>query len=179
MKCGTEKFIFGLAVTAVFGAAACGDLEPPQTSAPPQDIGVIELALQSVPPEVACVRITAKGTVREKVVELPVLPGPSITQILTGFPLGKVIFGAESFAGKCGSLSSKTIPNWISDTIETSIVDGTKTRVEFKMQRNGRVDVSFNFPDEPSCSAVSVACKSSKDCCSNVCKTELCQAPPS
>jgi hypothetical protein len=179
MKRGMKNLIFGCALTSMFGTVACGDLEPPQSSASPQDIGVIELALQNVPPEVACVRITAKGTVRDKVVELPVVPGPSMTQVLTGFPLGKVTFGAESFAGTCESLSSKTIPNWVSDTIETSIVDGTKTRVEFNMHRNGRVDVSFNFPDEPLCSAAGVACKSSKDCCSNVCKTELCQAPPS
>lgn len=183
----TIGVILGSLLAAAAATAGCGDLDPgdPQSiqgdpaPAADEDIGVIELAIQSVPPEVSCIRVTAKGPYREKVVDVPVVAGPSMNQVLTGFPLGKVTLRAEAFAGACDTLTTKSNAAWVSDPVEASIVEGTKTKVEFNMQRNGRLDVTFNFPEEPVCSAAGLACKSSKECCSAVCKTEVCQMPAS
>lgn len=168
-----NSLVLSLLLSSSVGACGTAEQDIPSD----EDVGVIELALQSVPTDVACVRLSAKGPARDKVMELPVKPGPAMAQVLTGFPLGLIKFTAEAFSIACDDLTAKTNPTWISDPIEASVVDGTKTRVEFNMRRNGRVDVTFNFPDEPLCSALGVACKSSKECCSNVCKTDVCQAP--
>ncbi|MDX2022821.1 MAG: hypothetical protein SF187_21490 [Deltaproteobacteria bacterium] len=177
MKLAALTMCLGLAV------AACGNLDaeaPPEdvTASGSEDVGMIEMALMAVPADVACVRITAKGPTREKIADVDVVPGPSVSQVLTGFPLGQVKIAAEAFGSACEKVTSKATPSWVSDTKDISIVEGTKTRVEFNMTRNGRVDVSFNFPDEPACSAVGVVCGTNKECCSGVCKSDVCQAAP-
>lgn len=177
MKLATFTMCLGLAL------AACGDLDmaapgPHSTAGAAEDVGMIEMALTSVPSDVTCVRITAKGPYREKVADVEVVPGPAMSQVLTGFPLGQVKVMAEAFGAACEKVTSKTTPTWISDAKEVSIVEGTKTRVEFNMARNGRVDVSFNFPEEPACSAVGAVCGTNKECCTGLCKSDLCQAAP-
>lgn len=165
--------------------AACG-LEGPEgpeargpgevSQADTEDVGLIELALETVPPDVTCLRVTARGPYREKQVALPVVAGPPMAQSLAGFPLGKVEFVAEAFAETCGAVTARTVASWVSDPVEVSVVEGTKTRVSFTMRRNGRLDVSFEFGDEPLCSAVGIVCKSARECCSSSCKDGLCQA---
>lgn len=177
MKLATLTMCFGLAV------AACGDLDPgPRDSdsnaSSKEDVGMIEMALTTVPADVACVRLTAKGPHREKVADVEVVPGPAMSQVLTGFPLGQVKVTAEAFSNACDKVTTKATPTWVSDTKEVSIVEGTKTRVEFNMTRNGRVDVAFNFSEEPACTAVGGTCGTNKECCSGSCKTDKCQAVP-
>ncbi len=139
------------------------------------DIGLIEMALETVPAEISCVRIKAKGPYREKAIDVPVVPGPAMVQTLGGFPLGHVVLAAEAFGAACSSVTTKTVAAWVSDPVEVSIVEGTKTRVAFTMQRNGRVDVALNFADEPACTAAGIVCKSVRECCSNACKDGVCQ----
>lgn len=141
----------------------------------PEDVGLIEFALETVPAEVGCLRVVGKGLHREKVVDVPVVPGAAVEHTLSGFPLGKVVFSAEAFAGACEGVTTRTSAVWVSDAIEASVIEGSKTKVTFIMQRNGRVEVAVNFPEEPACTAAGLACKSLTECCSRSCKSGLCQ----
>ena len=178
----TRRILLILTITMTSGlGVGCGGGDDDHrgdsagTAGAEEELGLIEMALETVPPDVLCVRVTAKGPQREKVVDVPVVPGPAVAHTLSGFPLGKVTFVAEAFAGACASVTAKTASTWVSDPVEASVVEGTKTRVNFNMQRNGRVDLAFDFAEEAACTAAGAACKSGRECCSNSCKQGLCQ----
>lgn len=176
-ECSTWRLALLL---GAFITAGCGDdvASPGQSDvagSEPEELGLIELALETVPAAVNCLRVNAKGPYREKSVLLPVVPGPAMAQTLSGFPLGKVVFDAEAYGAECKSVTARTGATWVSEPVEVSVVEGTKAKVNFTLTRNGRVDVTVNFAEEPACSAEGLACKSARECCSSACKDGVCQ----
>ena len=141
---------------------------------PPEEIQA-RLVVAQVPPDVACVRITAAGPGRTVVRELPVSPGGTISEAFSGLPLGTVVFRGEAFAADCDSVTKTTVPGWASDPETVAIVLGRQTTVSLTLNRNGRAKVGVDFNDEPTCSPPASACISNAECCSKTCSHGLCR----
>ena len=113
--------------------------EAADTRPAPDGIGVVELALATIPDGVQCLRVSAKGPYREKVSLLPVTAGAAFKQTLSGLPLGRVVFFGEAFDGACDAVTARTIPAFASDEVAVSIVEGGKGNVELHMQKHYRM----------------------------------------
>jgi hypothetical protein len=157
-------FVF---VTA--GLAGCGFAPPP-----PEGPEQVMLAIAVVPAEVRCVRITAAGPGRTLERELDAVGGMPLTKSLAGLPLGTVTLTGEAFPSACDAVSKSTIPAWVSDPVDVSIVLGRSTTVELTMVRNGRAKLDINFSDEPACSPGGAACLGGSECCSKTCIAHVC-----
>ena len=132
------------------------------------------LTVALVPPDVACVRITAAGPGRTVVRELGVSAGAMINEAFSGLPLGTVVFKGEAFSGDCDAVTKTTIPGWASEPETVAIVLGHLTTVSLTLNRNGRGKVNVDFNDEPTCSPGGAACISSSECCSKSCSHGVC-----
>jgi hypothetical protein len=137
----------------------------------------VVLAINTVPPDVACVRVTAAGPERTVIRELDVVPGLMLSESFSGLPLGTVVFSADAFSAGCDVVTRATVPVWLSDPAPTAVVLGRIASVALTLHRNGRARVGVDFADEPACSAGAVACLSSSECCSRVCSRGLCHPP--
>jgi len=164
-----KKSLFAVALVAV-GLAGCGGMEVPA----PDGVGQAMLAIAVVPAEVRCVRITAAGTGRTLVRELDVTGGMPLMQSLSGLPLGSVSVLGEAFPGACDAVTKSTIPTWVSDPVDVSVVLGRQSTIELTMVRNGRAKIDVSFSDEPACSAAGTACLGAAECCSHTCTAHVC-----
>ncbi len=134
------------------------------------DTGQAVLQLTSIPSDVNCVRVTATGASRAAVNTVDVSAGASSASIpLSGLPLGKVTFYAEAFAGTCSTITVSSVPGWVSDPVDASVVLGTVANVSLTMRRNGRASISADFAGEAACSANGAACLTGAECCSGSC----------
>jgi hypothetical protein len=158
-----------LTFTLTAGLAGCG-LEPPPQEGPEQ----VMLAIAVVPTEVRCVRVTAAGPGRTLVRELDAVGGMPLSKSLAGLPLGTVTITGEAFPSACDAVTKSTIPAWVSDPVDVSIVLGHSTTVELTMVRNGRAKLDINFSDEPACSAGGTSCLGGSECCSKTCSAHVC-----
>jgi hypothetical protein len=156
-------------VFAAGGIAGCG-FAPPSPEGPEQ----VMLAIAVVPTEVRCVRVTAAGPGRTLERELDAVGGMPLTKNLAGLPLGTVTIAGEAFPSACDAVSKSTIPAWVSDPVEVSIVLGRSTTVELTMVRNGRAKLDVNFSDEPPCSPGGASCLGGSECCSKSCSAHVC-----
>ncbi|HEX7499741.1 MAG TPA: hypothetical protein VF524_05470, partial [Polyangia bacterium] len=77
--------------------------------------GQVMLSLAAIPDNVTCIRVTAAGKFRSSVSDFDVVPGDTLTQALTGLPVGAVVFSASAYSAACASVAKSTIPMWISD----------------------------------------------------------------
>ena len=134
------------------------------------------LTIATVPPDVACVRITAAGPGRTVVREIGVSPGAMISESFSGLPLGTVAFKGEAFSGDCEAVTKTTIPGWASEPEPVAIVLGHLTTVSLTLNRNGRGKVTVDFNDEPTCTAAGGECLASGACCSKSCSKWVCAA---
>jgi hypothetical protein len=134
------------------------------------------LTVATVPPDVACVRITAAGPGRTVEREVGVSPGAMISESFSGLPLGTVIFKGEAFTGDCEAVTKTTIPGWASEPEPAAIALGRLTSISMTLNRNGRGKVTVDFNDEPTCSPGGDPCLSGTTCCSRSCKQGACQA---
>jgi hypothetical protein len=134
------------------------------------------LTLAAVPPDVACVRITAAGPGRTVVREIGVSPGAMINEAFSGLPLGTVVFKGEAFSGDCDAVTKTTIPGWASEPETVAIVLGRQTTVSLTLNRNGRAKLNIDFNDEPLCTSAGAACIASAECCSKSCSKGSCVA---
>jgi hypothetical protein len=146
------------------------------TPPPPEEVQA-RLTLAQVPPEVACVRITATGPGRTVEREIGVSAGAMINEAFSGLPLGTVLFKGEAFTGDCEAVTKSTIPGWASEPETVAIVLGRQTTISLTLNRNGRAKVNVDFNDEPTCTESGGACIASAACCSKTCSKGLCQAP--
>jgi hypothetical protein len=165
-----KSSLFAVAALAAVAGAGCGALEAPA----PDGVGQAMLAIAVVPAEVRCVRITAAGSGRTLVRELDVVGGTALTQSLSGLPLGSVTVLGEAFPGACDAVTKSTIPTWVSDPVDVSVVLGRSSTIELTMVRNGRAKIDVSFSDEPACSAAGAACLSAAECCSHACTAHVC-----
>jgi hypothetical protein len=145
-----------------------------QATAPPPEEAQALLTIATVPPDVACVRITAAGPGRTVVRELGVSPGAMINESFSGLPLGTVAFKGEAFGADCEAVSKTTIPAWASEPEEVAIVLGKLTSVSLTLNRNGRGKVTVDFNDEPTCTATGGECVAGGACCSKSCSKGVC-----
>ena len=147
-----------------------------QASAPPPEEAQALLTVATVPPDVACLRITAAGPGRTVVRELGVSPGAMINESFSGLPLGTVVWKGEAFSADCDAVTKTTIPGWASEPETVAIVLGKLTTVSLTLNRNGRAKVDVGFNDEPTCTMAGVECIANGACCSKVCSKGVCLA---
>jgi len=139
----------------------------------PEEVQAL-LVIPTVPPEVACVRITAAGPGRSVVRELGVSAGAMIAEAFSGLPLGTVAFKGEAFSADCDSVTRTTIPGWASEPETVAIVLGSQSTVSLTLNRNGRAKVALDFNDEPVCTPGGGACIANAACCSKMCSKGVC-----
>jgi hypothetical protein len=154
--------------------SSCGlyTLEP---LAEEDDIEQVVLKIAVVPTDVRCIRITAAGPGRTAEREIETSGAVSLSQSLSGLPLGTVTFLGEAFTSDCTAVSKTTIAAWASQPVEASIVIGRLASVELVMVRNGRAKVEVGFTEEGSCTATGSTCRVNSECCSRRCTSGVCE----
>jgi hypothetical protein len=148
-----------------------------QSSPPPPEEAQALLTIATVPPDVACVRITAAGPGRTVVRELGVSPGATINESFSGLPLGTVVWKGEAFSADCEAVTKTTVPGWASEPETVAIALGKLTSVSLTLNRNGRAKVGIDFNDEPTCTPAGGDCIANSVCCSRVCSKGVCLMP--
>jgi len=106
------------------------------------------LSLAAIPDNVTCIRVTVAGEFRSSVIDFDVVPGDTLTQALTGLPVGDVVFSANAYSAECTSVTKSTIPMWISDEKTVSLVQGKSSSVTLTLYKNGRAKVTVEFADQ-------------------------------
>jgi hypothetical protein len=112
------------------------------------ETGQALLSLAAIPADVSCVRVTAAGEFRSSVTDFDVVPGETLSQPLTGLPVGPVAFSASAYSGACTTVSKSTIPSWLSDEKTVTIVQGKSSSVTLTLYKNGRAKVTVEFADQ-------------------------------
>ncbi len=108
----------------------------------------VQLKIENVPPEVACLRITASGASREVDRDLDVVEGQNVVESMSGLPVGKVVFLAQAYAQGCDSVTKTTVPSWVSDEVPVSVSLSQSKSVSLTLYRNGRAKVTVGFDPE-------------------------------
>lgn len=142
------------------------------------EVEQVSLAIANVPDDVACVRVKAVGPGRTVIKELEAEPGMPLQKTFGGLPLGTVVISADAFTATCDTVTSSTIPQWVSEEEPVSIALGRLTSLTLTLHRNGRLKVGVDFADEPTCSAAGASCLSSSECCSHACERGSCRTAP-
>jgi hypothetical protein len=114
----------------------------------PTETGAVLLSVDSIPDGVACVRVTAAGEFRQVVTDYAVTPGASLSESLSGLPVGKVLFSANAYSQACESTTKSTTPMWLSDQKSVNVVQGKSSSVTLILYKNGRAKVSVEFADQ-------------------------------
>jgi hypothetical protein len=117
-------------------------------AAQPEETGQAMLSLATIPDNVTCVRVTAAGEFRSSESDFDVVPGGTLSEALTGLPVGAVVFSANAYAAACTSVTKSTIPMWISDEKTVNIVQGRSSSVTLTLYKNGRAKVTVEFADQ-------------------------------
>jgi hypothetical protein len=165
-----------LITTLVVSLASCGlySLDPVPEGAEVEEVEQVVLKIAVVPSDVRCLRITVAGPGRTVERELETAGDTTLSQSLSGLPLGTVTFLGEAFTAACSSVSKSTIAAWTSQPVQTSIVLGRLSTVELVMTRNGRAKVEITFNEEGACTTVGQACRIASECCSKKCTAQVC-----
>jgi hypothetical protein len=117
---------------------------------PASDTEQVQLKIENVPPEVACLRISASGASREVVRDLDVVQGQNVIESMSGLPVGKVVFEAQAYAQACDSVTKTTVPSWVSDQVSVNVSLSQSKSVSLTLYRNGRAKVTVGFdPESP------------------------------
>jgi hypothetical protein len=130
-----------LSLTAISGCDERASRESLET-------GQAMLSLSVIPDDVSCVRVTAVGEFRSSVTDFDVVPGETLSQPLTGLPVGPVVFSANAYSGACTTVTKSTIPMWQSDEKTVTIVQGKSSSVTLTLYKNGRAKVTVEFADQ-------------------------------
>lgn len=127
--------------------AGCDGQDGPDT--PARDTAVVQVALTSIPNDVACVRATVTGRERTVVRTQDVKPGLPASFTMEALPTGEVAFDMDAFAGSCPRGPKADTASWISDTQRLFLQGGVRTSVSVVLRPNGIVDVNADFvPDD-------------------------------
>ncbi len=161
---------------ALLGFCACGLYTLDPGGSAPDEVEQVVLKIAEVPSDVRCLRVTVTGPGRTVEREIETSGESSLTQNLSGLPLGTVSFLGEAFTAACTSVTKSTIAAWTSQPVTTSIVLGRLSTVELVMTRNGRAKVEITFNEEGACTAIGQACRIASECCSKKCTAQLCVA---
>jgi hypothetical protein len=107
--------------------------------------------------------VTAAGEFRSSVSDFDVVPGETLSQPLTGLPVGSVVFSANAYSGACTTVTKATIPMWLSDEKTVTIVQGKSSSVTLTLYKNGRAKVTVEFSDQEDGGADAGAATSAAD----------------
>ena len=140
----THALAAAFALLATVASSGC-DNDP---TAQPEETGQAMLSLATIPDNVNCIRVTAAGEFRSSVSDFDVAPGDTLTQALTGLPVGSVVFSANAYSAACESVTKSTTPTWISDEKTVNIVQGRSSSVTLTLYKNGRAKVTVEFADQ-------------------------------
>ena len=163
-------------VVACTALCGCG-LYSTEPVAPDDQVEQVALKISEVPSDVRCLHISVTGPGRTVQREIEATGESSMTQNLSGLPLGTVTFLGEAFTAACASVTKSTIAAWTSQPVETSIVLGRLASVELVMTRNGRAKVDVTFSEEDVCTALGQSCRIASECCSKKCTGQVCVMP--
>jgi len=165
--------VAALVTPFVLASAGCGlyTLDPLPEE---EEVEQVVLRITEVPSDVRCIRVTATGPGRTVEREIESSGSASLTQNLSGLPLGSVTFIGEAFTAECTSVSKSTIAAWSSQPVEVSIVLGRLANVDLVMVRNGRAKVDITFTEEAACTKTGAACRIASECCSKKCTQSVC-----
>jgi hypothetical protein len=106
------------------------------------------LSLATIPDGVSCVRVTVAGEFRTTVKDFVATPGEALVQTLSGLPVGAVVFSADAYTQACTSVTKSTVPTWISDEKNVTLVQGKSSSVTLTLYKNGRAKVTVDFADQ-------------------------------
>jgi hypothetical protein len=137
---------FSVAVALLATATVAGCDHAAQSE--PEETGQVMLSLAAIPESVTCIRVTAAGEFRSLVSDFDVVPGATLSEALTGLPVGAVVFSADAYAAACTSVTKSTIPMWISDEKTVNLVQGRSSSVTLTLYKNGRAKVTVEFADQ-------------------------------
>jgi hypothetical protein len=124
--------------------SACDDGQAPTD----MESGEAMLSLATIPEGVSCVRVTVAGEFRATVKDFDVVAGDSLVQALSGLPVGAVVFSANAYAQACSSITKSTVPTWLSDEKDVTLVQGKSSSVTLTLYKNGRAKVTVDFADQ-------------------------------
>ena len=133
-----------LALLATMAGAGCDS----DRTAGNEETGQVMLSVGTIPDNITCIRVTAAGEFRSVVSDFDVAPGDTLTQALSGLPVGSVVFSANAYSTTCDSVTKSTIPMWISDQKTVNLVQGRSSSVTLTLYKNGRAKVTVEFADQ-------------------------------
>lgn len=134
-------------VLLVAHVVACDGVHPGQEPAVVED-GQALLSVATIPEDVTCVIVTATGEFRSAERGFDVVPGDTLSQTLTGLPVGSVVFSASAYSKSCGDVTKSTSPLWVSEEKTVNLVQGKSTSVTLTLIKNGRAKVTVEFADQ-------------------------------
>ena len=150
----THRNVFTVArISALLGffalahVLACDDGHHGQETASVED-GQAMLSVGTIPENVTCVIVTVTGEFRSAERPFDVVPGDTLSQALTGLPVGSVVFAANAYAKACGDVTKSTAPLWISEEKAVTLVQGKSSSVTLALIKNGRAKVTVEFADQ-------------------------------
>lgn len=127
--------------------AACDGGQRGQETAAIED-GQAMLSVGTIPENVACVIVTVAGEFRSAERSFDVVPGDTLSQTMTGLPVGSVVFSANAYAKACDDVTKSTSPTWIADEKSVTLVQGKSSSVTLTLIKNGRAKVTVEFADQ-------------------------------
>jgi len=136
-----------LGLFALAPVAGCDDAHHGQETASTED-GQAMLSVAAIPDYVTCVIVTVAGEFRSAAREFDVVPGDTLSQALTGLPVGSVVFSANAYSQACGSVTKSTAALWISEEKTANLVQGKSSSVTLTLIKNGRAKVTVEFADQ-------------------------------
>ena len=165
--------LVGLAAVVGMGIAACGGGDNPT-----EEVGSAELAVVNVPTNVHCFSVTAQGAARTAVRSINVMPGQTISTVLTGLPTGQVTFTGSGFPTACSAVTASSVATWISDPVTVNVQTSPVVNVPLILHPNGRGSISADFQDDPACFPLGSMCVADADCCTGtLCQGGVCATP--
>lgn len=114
----------------------------------PPETGEVMLSIGTIPEDVACVRVSVAGELRSVAADFTVIPGGTLTQALSGLPVGKDVFSASAYSQACDDVTKSTAPMWLSEEKTVNVAQGKSTSVTLTLYKNGRAKVSVEFADQ-------------------------------
>jgi hypothetical protein len=124
-------------------ASGCAAGEAPT----PVEFGEATIVLETVPADIACVRVAVAAENREVTRDLEVVLGQTVSASLTGLPVGEVTFSANAYAAACAQVTRSTVPSWVSEPKVVNLVLGRSSSVSLVLTKNGRAKVALEFED--------------------------------
>lgn len=147
IKAGTRRTITTGLMPLLLAAGALAGCDTPPEGVAAEDVGSIQLALQSAPTDGLCLRLTVdQPSTTLKVVKLLTLTPNNPSQMQVGnLPVGSVGLVGEVFNVTCPSVTAATPLTWVSDRLAVTISPDLTQMVTLSLRKAGKVDLGVDF----------------------------------